>query len=190
MYTGIMFSDDVPDLTRMLADARQGNNEAVNQLFSTLYEDLRKLAHARIRGGDPPTFVSTTALVHESYLRMMNRGRVGWNDRPHFLAYAARVMRSIIVDLVRERAAERHGGTQVELETEVFRARRPETEILTVHSELDKLAKLSKRMAQVVEMRYFAGMTEEEIAIALNTTERTVRRDWEKARLILAAALK
>ena len=71
----------------MFADARQGNNEAVNQLFSTLYQDLRKLAHARIRGGDPPTFVSTTALVHESYLRMMNRGQVAWNDRPHFLAY-------------------------------------------------------------------------------------------------------
>jgi RNA polymerase sigma factor (TIGR02999 family) len=175
----------------MFADARQGNDEAVNRLFSTLYQDLRKLAHARIRGGDPPTFVSTTALVHESYLRMMNRGQVGWNDRPHFLAYAARVMRSIIVDLVRERAAERRGGIQVELETEVSgRAHRPETEILTVHSELDKLAKLSERMAQVVEMRYFAGMTEEEIAIALNTTERTVRRDWEKARLILAAALK
>jgi len=186
-----MFSNDGPDLTRMLADARQGNNEAVSQLFSTLYEDLRKLAHARIRGGDPPTFVSTTALVHESYLRMMNRGRVDWNDRPHFLAYAARVMRSIIVDLVRERAAERHGGIRVELETDVSdRAQRPEMEILTVHSELDKLAMLSKRMAQVVEMRYFAGMTEEEIAIALNTTERTVRRDWEKARLILAAALK
>ena len=186
-----MFSEDVPDVTRMLADARTGNNEAVNQLFSALYEDLRKLAHARIRGGDPPTFVSTTALVHESYLRMMNRGRVGWNDRPHFLAYAARVMRSIIVDLVRQRAAQRHGGVQVELDKDVSDpARRAETEILTVHSELDKLGKLSKRMAQVVEMRYFAGMTEEEIAIALDTTERTVRRDWEKARLILAAALK
>src|SRR5262247_288530 len=121
-----MYSDDVPDLTRMLTDARQGDSEAVNQLFSALYEDLRKLAHARIRGGEPPTFVSTTALVHESYLRMMNRGQVSWNDRPHFLAYAARVMRSIIVDLVRERAAERRGGIQVELETEVSdRAQRP-----------------------------------------------------------------
>src|SRR5262249_36680304 len=158
MYTGVMCSDDMPDLTQMFADARQGNNEAVNQLFSTLYQDLRKLAHARMRGVDPPTFVSTTALVHESYLRMMNRGQVSWNDRPHFLAYAARVMRSIIVDLVRERASERRGGIQVELETEVSdRAQRPEMEILTVHSELDKLAKLSERMAQVVEMRYFAG---------------------------------
>ena len=169
------------------------DNEAAGQLFSALYRDLRKLAHARLARADAPTLLDTTALVHESYLRFLKAGHVHIEDRAHFLAYAARVMRSVIVDFARERAAKRRGGPdlRVSLDTAVQDcAPRGEAEILRIHQALDDLAETSERMARVVEMRYFAGMNELEIAVALSVTERTVRRDWEKARLLLASALK
>lgn len=185
--------EEVTGLSDLLIGANNGDQEAVNQLFATLYDDLRRLAHSRMRGADPPTMLGTTVLVHESYMRMVRSGRIQLKDRGRFLAYAARVMRSIVVDLVRERAAQRAGGDaiQVTLSEDIAKYASPaEVEILHVHKGLEKLAELSPRLAQAVEMRYFAGMSEIEIAEALGVTERTVRRDWEKARMILAATLK
>jgi len=186
-------SEPGPGITALLAGARRGDKQAVNQLFTSLYADLRRLAHGRMQRHDVPTLLDTTSLVHESYLRFLKAGHIEVGDRPHFLAYAARVMRSVVVDFARERGAQRRGGEtlliQIHTGMEGSLAE-PATEILSVNRALDALAAVSERLVSVVEMRYFAGMSEAEIASALGLTERTVRRDWEKARLILAAALK
>jgi RNA polymerase sigma factor (TIGR02999 family) len=179
-------------LTDLIDRANRGDAAAVNELFEATYRELRKAARRRLRGSSRNTLLNTTALVHESYLRLAGAGQLQIKDRVHFLCYAARAMRTIIVDLVRKRLAERRGGVMkhVTLTTQMGDvASAGEEEILHIHGALDNLAELDPRMAQVVEMRYFAGMTEAEIAEALAVTDRTVRRDWEKARLWLAAAL-
>ena len=180
------------DITVLLAAARRGDAKALNEVFSKLYGALRRLAHVRLHGHEVPTLLDTTGLVHESYLRFVKAGQLKVEDRLHFLAYAGRVMRSVLVDFVRERSAERRGGQEirVSLDTQAGRlAPAVEGEVFRVNQALDELALLSERLVQVVEMRYFAGMTESEIAEALGVTERTVRRDWEKARVVLASAL-
>src|SRR5262249_11136192 len=153
-----------------LRAAQLGDEAAVNQVFSVMYSDLHRLARARLRRNQPITLLDTTSLVHESYLRLLNAGQIGASDRPGFLAYAARVMRSIIVDAVRKRQAARRGGNfaQVELDSAIeSSARVPDEEIVSVDEALSDLAKLDGRLAQVVEMRYFAGLTEAEIAQVL-----------------------
>jgi RNA polymerase sigma factor (TIGR02999 family) len=183
----------VTDLTTLLDGARKGDGEALDRLFSELYGELRQLAHARLRRNDVPTLLDTTSLVHESYLRFLKAQQVQIGDRAHFMAYAARVMRSVVVDFARERSALRRGGQDVHvpLDTDVQESSAPgENEVIRVHQALEELAQVSDRMVRVVEMRYFGGMSEAEIAEVLGVTERTVRRDWEKARILLAAALK
>lgn len=166
----------------------------VDELFETAYQDLRRMARARLHGAGPSRMLDTTALVHESYLRLAGKD-AGFPDRARFMAYAGRVMRSVIIDLVRERQAERRGGdlAQVTLSTQLgenLPAASGEEQILRVNEALDELSKLDPRMARVVEMRYFGGLTEPEIAAALDVNERTVRRDWQQARLFLADALR
>ena len=166
-------------------------SEAIQELFSGLYNDLRRLAHARLQRNEPITLLDTTSLVHETFLRVLKSGRIEAAARPSFLAYAAQVMRSIIVDFVRQRHAERRGGTdaRVPLDTIVDSVPSAEEEVLRVSEALDELAKVDERLVKIVEMRYFAGFTEEDIALALGINERTVRRDWQKARLLLSLAL-
>jgi RNA polymerase sigma factor (TIGR02999 family) len=164
---------------------------ATQELFSLLYDDLRRLAHARLQRNEPITLLDTTSLVHETFLRVLKSGRVEASERPRFLAYAAQVMRSIIVDFVRQRHAERRGGDNVHipLDAAAESLRSNEDEVLRVSEALDELAKVDERLVKIVEMRYFAGFTEEDIALALGINERTVRRDWQKARLLLSLAL-
>jgi len=181
----------VTGITTLLRGARHGDGEALGLIFAELYPDLRHLAHARLRRHQAPGFLDTTSLVHESYLRFLKAGEVEVGDRAHFLAYAARVMRSVVVDFVRESAAQRRGGQDVHIpfDANAVPALAGQSEVIRVHEALEELAMLSERLVRVVEMRYFAGMSEADIAEALGLTERTVRRDWEKARIILAAAL-
>ena len=172
----------------MQEDAGQG---AAPDLFAELYPELRQLAHSRLRKNEPITLLDTTSLVHEAYLRVVRAGK-DLTDRSHFRAYVAHVMRSIVVDLVRQRRAERRGGDQerVTLDTGALDPNRPEEDqIIRVNDALDELATVDERLVKVVEMRYFGGMSELEIAEGLGVTERTVRRDWEKARILLASAL-
>jgi RNA polymerase sigma factor (TIGR02999 family) len=167
----------------------------VDALYAAAYRDLRRLAHARLRGGNRPTVLDTTALVHEAYLRLSKGPAPLFPDRTRFLVYAGRVMRSVIVDLVRQRQTQRHGGA-VQIVTltgdvaDAVPAASGETTILRVHEALEELDRIDPRMARVVEMRYFGGMSDGEIAAALGVTDRTVRRDWQQARLFLAEALK
>jgi RNA polymerase sigma factor (TIGR02999 family) len=181
------------DITTLLARARDGDRPAFDTLFERLYPELRRVAHARLAGHQRGTGMETTVLLHECYLRFLKAGNLAPGDRGHFIAYASHVMRSIIVDAVRAASRERRGGgaEHVTLDTAIADAlAQPQEELLDVDRALDDLAGLEPRLAQVVEMRYFAGLSDAEIAEALGLSDRTVRRDWEKARLLLAHALR
>jgi RNA polymerase sigma factor (TIGR02999 family) len=176
-----------------MAAVSAGETGGRDALFTAAYGELRKLARARLYDGGRSTCLDTTALVHESYLRLLDSGELRSLDRRAFFAYAAQVMRSVVIDEIRERRAARRGGDQqrVTLDTQVVDGLPAgEDEVLRVDEALVSLAAQEPRLAQVVEMRYFGGYTEAEIADALEITERTVRRDWDKARLLLAELLK
>jgi len=177
----------------LLAAMRQGDEQARDALFQAAYRDLHRLAHRRLQDGGRSVLLDTTALVHDSYLRLTRGGQLRAEDRQAFFAYAGRVMRSVIVDAVRERLADRRGGGQapITLDTQVSAGLASgEDEILRVDEALDELEKAEPRLARMVEMRYFGGYTDEEIADAMNLTPRTVRRDWSKAKMLLSMALK
>jgi RNA polymerase sigma factor (TIGR02999 family) len=174
-------------------DPADGEPGSRDELYAAAYSELRKLARARLRDGGRNTVLDTTSLVHESYLKFLGGGQLRAEDRRAFFAYASRVMRSVIIDSVRERQAERRGGDaeRLTLSTQLLEdADGGNEDVLRVNEALDVLAQAEPRLAQVVEMRYFGGYTEAEIAEALELTERTVRRDWDKARLLLSSMLK
>ena len=166
---------------------------ANEQLYEALYEELRRLARARLASGGRNVLLDTTALVHESFLRLQGACKVALADRGHFMAYAATAMRSVIVDYVRRKGAEKRGGDvdHVTLDTAVGESLgATDDEIVDVHEALAELEKVDARLVKVVEMRYFVGLNDTEIGAALGVTDRTVRRDWERARLMLAEMLR
>ncbi len=164
---------------------------ALESLWEGLYPDLKRLARARLRRTGKHTLLDTTGLVNDAYVRVAGAASLQQAAPGQFLAYAARAMRSVVIDLVRERQALRHGGDmdRITLNTAVIEGAQEDAEPLRVDEALRELAKLEPRLSQVVEMRYFGGFTEAEIGEAIGVTERTVRRDWEKARLLLRAML-
>jgi RNA polymerase sigma factor (TIGR02999 family) len=179
-------------LTELIQRVEAGEASARDQLFDAAYPELKKLARSRLRDGGRYTYLETTALVHESYMRFLSAGQLRMSDRRAFFAYASKIMRSIIIDTVRERQALRRGGDDVEITLDTqARDELPsgEAEILDIHEALLSLEEVSPRLSKVVEMRFFGGYTEDEIAEALELNVRTVRRDWEKARLLLMDAL-
>jgi RNA polymerase sigma factor (TIGR02999 family) len=181
------------EITALLDRVNQGDSEARDALYARLYPELRKLARSRLARNETITLLDTTGLVHETYLRFLNTRALAFADRGRFFAYAASVMHSVIVDEVRKRRAERRGGDAVRLplddEVADGLADAEAAQILRVHEALGELAALDPRLAQVVEMRYFGGCSEQDIADSLGITERTVRRDWSKARTLLYDAL-
>ena len=185
--------DPKADVTDLLRRVREGDEEASEALLAATYGELRRLARARLRGGGRSTLLDTSSLVSEWYLRFAEGHSLRLQDRVHFMRHASRVMRSVIVDFARRRAAHRRGGQErhVTFDPSVSEGTaRGVGEILRVHEALHALERLDSRLAQVVEMRYFGGMTETEIAESLEVTDRTVRRDWDKARLWLRELLK
>lgn len=159
-----------------------------------VYDQLRVIAHrqlaARGGAGDGAT-LSTTVLVHEAYLKLIDQSRAGWRDRAHFLALASLAMRHVLVDRARARASLRRGGGQlrITLDEEAIAADDQADALLQLNDAMDQLARAEPRMARVVECRFFGGLTEDEIAAALDITVRTVQRDWAKARMLLRRAL-
>jgi len=181
------------ELTESFSAYQAGDRDALDKIFAALYPDLTRLARARLRDGRRMTLVDTSGLVHECYERFLRAGKVQVENRAHFFAYSARVMRSIIVDCARRRSAEQRGGNvaKVTLDTNVAENAMPvEDKVLEIAEAVEELARLAERLASVVEMRFFAGFSEAEIAEVLGVTERTVRRDFEKARMLLAASLR
>ena len=180
------------EITRLLRQARTGDAGARDALFAVAYPALEGLARARLRDGGRNTLLDTCGLVHESYLRYVRGGALRADDRRAFFAFASQVMRSVIVSSARECAAQKRGAGRrpLTLSTQVAdQLPAGEDEILRVHDALEALAQVDARLAQVVQMRYFGGYSEQEIAETLDVTERTVQRLWLKARLMLRAAM-
>lgn len=180
-------------LTELLGRLHAGDYDARDALFAVAYAELHRLAQSRLRDGGRNVTLDTTSLVHETYLRFVRVGELRAEDRRAFFAYASQVMRSVIVNSIRDRVAQKRGGDAVPITLSTQIAANiagDEETILKVHEALEVLEEADPRLAQVAQMRYFGGYSEKEIAETLIVTERTVRRDWEKARLILATALK
>ncbi len=180
------------ELTQLFDAVNSGDRDAVDRLMVVMYQELRQLAHRRLNASPRGQTLETTGLVHESYLRFLNAGRLRINDRAHFMAYASRVMRSIIIDISRAHGAERHGGgmLQVTLNTQIADgAYNSDEQLIRINEVLEELSQSEPRLVQIVEMRYFGGLNENEIAELLGVTARTVERDWHKARMLLRVAL-
>ena len=180
------------EITSLLKAAASGDRQSADQAFALLYADLQRLAHSRMRRSGNLTMLDTTALVHESWLRFQGGNEAAFADKQHFMGYAARVMHTVVVDFVRARSAAKHGGgvEHVTLNTAIGDAlAHYEDEILRVDEAMQQLAVADRRLHDVVELRYFGGLSEVEIAAIMGVTERTVQRDWQKARLFLSAAL-
>lgn len=176
---------DAPrDITALLADWQGGDAGAVDQLLPIVYDELRRIAHRQLRQERSDHTLSTTALVHEAYVKLVDQTRAQFADRAHFFAIAARAMRRILVDYARKRQAAKRGGGQhpVTLDDAVSMTGDREDTLVAVDEALTRLALLDERLSRVVECRFFGGLTEEETATALRVTARTVRRDWVKAK--------
>jgi RNA polymerase sigma factor (TIGR02999 family) len=183
----------VSDVTELLRRASSDDRSAIDELFALLYEDVRRMAHGRLIGSGPISLLNTTAVANEAYLRLCNAGRLDVTSRAHFMAYLSKVLRAVIVDFVRRRSSERRGGAAqfVTLDTGVADSvAATDAEVERLDDALKVLERTDPRLKQVVEMRYFAGMSDAEIAEALGVTPRTVGRDWVRARLLLSVELK
>lgn len=186
-------NNEATSLTALLQDASRGDAPALGRVFESLYPQLKRIAHVRLYRQGGPAHLHTTALVHESFMRMVESCHLRWQDRAHFLAYAAKTMRHIIVDLARRQLAQCRGGDQVHvtLDTSLHAGAEGDASewIVAVHEALSGLEDIDADLARVVEMRYFAGYTDLEIAELRGCSERTVRRQWDKARAWLGVAL-
>jgi RNA polymerase sigma factor (TIGR02999 family) len=170
---------------------RSGVPESVDQVVAQAYQQLRLIAHRRLRAGDAHGTLSTTALVHEAYLKLADQSRAGWQNDAHFLALASLAMRHVLVDRARERHTLKRGGMRqrVTLDEEQMGMDAGPDVLLQLDDAMDRLAAFEPRLAHVVECRFFGGLTEQETANALGLTVRTVQRDWVKARVLLRRAL-
>jgi RNA polymerase sigma-70 factor (ECF subfamily) len=179
-------------ITELLVRIKSRDSEAEQLLVPRIYPVLRKLAGRFLRDERPGHTLQPTALVNEVYLKVIAGKNVDWQDRSHFFAVASRVMRRILVDYARERKAAKRGGGQGTLELDkIFDLGVEQSElVLDLHECLDRLARLDARQAQIVEMRFFGGMTEEEIGMVLGVSARTVKREWVMARAWLHAELR
>ena len=174
-------------ITHLLLAWGQGDQAALEALMPLVYDELRKVAARHLRGQRPDHTLQTTALVNEAYLRLIDASQVQWQNRAHFFAVAAHFMRRILVDFARTRNYQKRGGgaQQVSLAEGVIVAPERGADLLALDEALTRLQALNERQAQVVELRYFGGLSEEETAEALKVSVRTVRRDWNFARVWL-----
>lgn len=180
------------DVTQLLHDASSGDSAAFDQLYAMVYDELVRLARVVRRSGAPAT-LNTTSLVHEAYFKLVDSaGKLEWGDRRHFFAVAARAMRQVLVNAARDRKAQKRGGGQIpiSLGDRDFAASGDPEEFLALHNALDRLEHVNERQARIVEYRFFAGLSIEETAQALDVSERTVKRDWRFARAWLGVELK
>jgi RNA polymerase sigma factor (TIGR02999 family) len=184
-------SSETREMTVLLAAWRAGNEKARDEVVVIVYQELRNLAHHYLSQERPDHTLQTTALVHELYLKLCSSGPVDWQDRAHFLAVAARQLRYILIDYAKTAARQKRGGGRVRVTLsdlpDVTTPR--EEDVITLNDALTRLEELATRPAQVVELRFFAGMTEKEIAQVIGTSVATVKRDWDFARSWLIGQL-
>lgn len=179
-----------PDITDLLNAAQAGAPGAVDQLLALVYDELRGLAAAYLRRERADHTLQTTALVHEAYLRLAGHHSTTWKNRGHFFGIAAQAMRRVLVDHARRRrAGKRDGGLAVPLDDDLDAARERPDDVLAVDEALERLAALDARQARIVELRYFAGLTIEQTAEALDISPATVKREWLSAKAWLQREL-
>ena len=178
-------------LTIALQKIEHEHSAALDEAFSAWYPELKKIAHARLSRSGLGGSMKTTALVHDSYMKLATGADRQFSNRLQFLAYASRTLRSIVIDTIREDRALRRGGDLdlVTLDTAVQEGIGTDIDVEAVNGALDELAKLDPALARLVEMRFFGGMTASEIADALGISERTVQREWNKARALLVTMI-
>lgn len=189
--------DSAVRITESLVAARLGDRDAFNTVFTAVHDELRRLARAQRRRHSPDATLDTTALVHETYLKLALPANLSVEDRGHFFALAARAMRQILVTSARRRQAQKRGGGVPALSGAELAEGAPLSgvspfplpELLAIHQSLERLEELDADLARLVELRFFAGLTEEEIAELRGVSSRTVRRDWKAARAFLLRQL-
>lgn len=175
---------DEPTISQLLHELSHGRRDALDDLVPLVYDELRRIAHGQLRGERSGHTLNTTALVHETYLKLVKIDQVEWRDRGHFFAVAARVMRRILIDYARAAKREKRGGAAIQvplddvMDLPVARA----DDLLALEDALARLEALSERQCRIVECRCFAGMSVEETAAALGASPATVKRDWALAR--------
>jgi RNA polymerase sigma factor (TIGR02999 family) len=179
------------DLAAMVRRADAGDAAARDALFAALYNELHRLAESHLRRSGSQFTMGTTTLLHEAYLNLNSRERVAFPDRLRFLKYASRAMRGLIIDYVRARRAEKRGGeiTFVDVPDSALPAPAGDSSLELLGRALDELAQLDRGLAEVVDLKFFCGFTFAEIAALRGVSERTVQRDWAKARVLLHEAL-
>jgi RNA polymerase sigma factor (TIGR02999 family) len=180
------------DVTGMLLAWNCGEAGALDRLIPAVEEELRRVARGHMRRERPDHTLQATALVNEAYLKLVDQTRVTWRDRAHFIGVASQLMRRILVDHARRRAAKKRGGQDLELTLAEDMAAPEESrvELMALDSALDRLAALEPRQARVVELRFFGGLTQEEAAGVLNVSPATIKRDWIAAKAFLYRELK
>lgn len=178
-------------VTRLLAAAREGDPEAIGAIFPVVYAELRSMARRQLRGSGPNATLSPTAVVHEAYVKLIGASRVDVRDRSHFFAVAATVMRQILVDRARKHLTHKRGGGSPHtlLDEEFLQVEARASELLDLDAALDRLARVDERLARVVDLRFFAGLSVEETAELLAVAPVTIKRDWRRARAFLLREL-
>jgi RNA polymerase sigma factor (TIGR02999 family) len=173
-----------PDVTQVLTDLAAGDSEALDRLLPVVYDNLRGIAQRELRRERPDHTLNATALVHEAYLRLVQLDRISWEGRAHFFGAAAKAMRRILISYARMKKAEKRGSgaEHVSLDDVVVTARERPDQLLALDEALGRLAEVDERQEQIVECRYFAGMSIEETGTALGISPATVKRDWVLAR--------
>ena len=186
-----MDATGVRDVTGLLVAWKNGDRAALDQLVPIVYDELHRLAHFHMRGERPDHLLQTTALVNEAYLRLIDVTRMQWHDRAHFFAVAAQMMRRVLVDVARERCAQKRGGgiRIVPLDDALAVADDRSLDLVALDEALDALATIDPRKVRVVELRYFGGLTVDETAAVIGMSADTVMRDWKMAKLWLLREL-
>lgn len=180
------------NITQYLEEARKGNSEAFNRVYSLVYEELRSIARRHLFHHRRSETLNTTALVHEAYERLVGNSQIEWQDRNHFFALTSTAMRYILVDYARSRTAKKRGGKSEDLPLDALQLAVDErsAELEALDSALKLLSKHNERLEQLVELKFFGGLSYEEIADIMDLSKRTVRRDWQRARTWIYSAMK
>lgn len=179
-------------ITQVLNELKNGQQESLEELLPLVYDELRRLAKSHLSRERSNHTLQPTALVHEAYLRLVGQKETEWENRAHFFGIAARLMREILIEYARMKNRKKRGGdfkTQIELDSAVSFSNQKELDVVAVDEALKKLEELDERQARIVEMKFFGGLTVDEIAEVLDISPATVKREWATAKLFLNSLL-
>ena len=179
-------------ITVLLVNIENGDSRAIDELLPLVYSQLKAMAGNQLKGERPNHTLNATALVHEAYLKLVHQDRVSWQNRAHFFAIAAQAMRRVLINYAKSRLADKRGGGQpiVTFNEEVMSGDSPAEEIIALDEALTRLKEIDERQSRIIELRFFGGLTEQEVAQVMKISESTVKRDWRMARAWLTREMK